>query len=92
MDGPGFIPTEWSRPPCDRRVERYGQGHLDSRRVFEIVSAGGGLASSSLQQDLGWGSDTRIVQLAMRWPGEFEEGVWNDVLLGVFLRLTQAGP
>ncbi len=59
------------------------------RDVFTNVGTGGSFGSSSLQQELGLGDATHVVQVAVRWPGDLEEQVWTDVPLDRFVRLTQ---
>jgi len=59
------------------------------RSVHALVGTGGSFGSSSLQQEVGLGDARAIRRLEVRWPGDRDPQVVEDVPLDRFLMLRQ---
>jgi len=74
------------------RIEaRLGSGE-DSRSVHLVVGSGGSFGSSSLRQEMGLGSATRIEELIVRWPGSLLEQRFVALEANRAYRLVEGKP
>ncbi|MFQ5690026.1 MAG: CRTAC1 family protein [Gemmatimonadota bacterium] len=62
------------------------------RSVYSTVGSGGSFGANSLQQEIGLGRATRVVELAIDWPGSGRRDVYRDVPLDRILRVREGDP
>ena len=62
------------------------------RVVHAVAGTGGSFGASSLQQEIGLGSATRIRELTIVWPGSGSRDVHRDVPLNRVLRIREGYP
>ena len=62
------------------------------RVVHAVAGTGGSFGASTLQQEIGLGSATRIRELTIVWPGSGRRDVHRDVPLNRVLRIREGDP
>lgn len=59
------------------------------RAIFNLVGSGGSFGASSLQQEMGLGSATRIKALEIYWPASHATQRFSDLAVDQFIEITE---
>ncbi len=81
--------TTSNRPAIGARLALTVRTDSGTRRIYAEVSSGGSFGASSLRQEIGLGTGTRIDELAVTWPGGRTRQVFRDVAVDQFIEIEE---